>query len=57
MVEIIKVLFEEIIICIALGGGGLLIGFFRKLYKSNNITTGITTLKHSTRQSNKKNSW
>lgn len=48
MVEIIKLLFEEIIIAIALGGGGLLFGFFRKLYKTQSeLCTKISTLQQA----------
>lgn len=48
MVEIIKVLFEEIVICMVLGGGGLLIGFFRKLYKTqSDLCSKVTTLQQA----------
>tara|TARA_R110002050_G_scaffold65045_1_gene141127 strand:+ start:682 stop:939 length:258 start_codon:yes stop_codon:yes gene_type:complete len=48
MVEIIKILFEEIIVCMALGGGGLLFGFFRKLYKTqSDLCSKITILQQA----------
>jgi hypothetical protein len=48
MVEIIKILFEEIIVCIALGGGGLLVGFFRKLSKTqSDLCSKVTTLQQA----------
>tara|TARA_R110000824_G_scaffold198027_4_gene381955 strand:+ start:2124 stop:2381 length:258 start_codon:yes stop_codon:yes gene_type:complete len=45
MIEVIDELFSEIILAITLGGGGLLIGFFRKLYKTQSeLCLKITTL-------------
>jgi len=45
MFEIVDELFSEIILAITLGGGGLLIGFFRKLYKTqSDLCLKITTL-------------
>jgi len=48
MVEIVKTLFEEIVICMALGGGGILFGFFRKLYKTqSDLCSKVTTLQQA----------
>ena len=48
MVEIVKILFEEIVICMALGGGGILFGFFRKLYKTqSDLCSKVTTLQQA----------
>ena len=45
MVEIVKVMFEEIVLAMVLGGGGLLFGFFRKLYKTqSDLCAKISTL-------------
>lgn len=48
MVEIVKILFEEIVICMTLGVGGILFGFFRKLYKTqSDLCSKVTTLQQA----------
>jgi hypothetical protein len=48
MVEIIKTLFEEIIVGLTVCGGILLFGFFRKLYKAqSDLCNKIATLQQA----------